>query len=385
METQAWDAQELRAWLGLMLVPRLGPVKARRLLAALGSPQAVFQASASLWSDVLGQRWLPDACQPSAELEAHVRLTTQWLALGDGRAIITLADERYPWALLQAADPPLLLFAHGQLDLLQRPALAMVGSRHATPQGADNARAFAKVFSAAGMVVVSGLAEGIDAAAHLGALAAAEQSGAGSTMAVVGTGLDSVYPAHHKNLAADIGQQGLMLSEFMLGTPPRPSNFPKRNRVVAGLSQGTLVVEAALQSGSLITARLAADMGREVFAIPGSIHSPQSRGCHALIKQGAKLVETAQDVLDELAPTAQAAQMVRPSQMALADLAGTSASDTTDDPLLQAMGYEPVSQEALSARTGMGPADLGTRLLELELTGQVTRLPGLLFQRMAHA
>jgi DNA processing protein len=384
METQAWDAQELRAWLGLLLVPRLGPVKARRLLAALGSPQAVFQASASVWSDVLGQRWLPDACQPSAELEEQWRLTTHWLALGDGRAIITLADERYPWALLQAADPPLLLFAQGQLAVLQRPALAMVGSRNATPQGANNARAFAQVFSAAGMVVVSGLAEGIDAAAHLGALAAvqaldgADSQGAGSTMAVVGTGLDSVYPAHHKSLAADICRHGLMLSEFLLGTPPRPSNFPKRNRVVAGLSQGTLVVEAALQSGSLITARLAADMGREVFAIPGSIHSPQSRGCHALIKQGAKLVETAQDVLDELLPASHAA---RPTQMALPDMTSSS----TDDPLLQAMGYEPVSQEALSARTGMGPADLGARLLELELTGQVTRLPGLLFQRMAHA
>lgn len=375
---------ELRAWLGLLLVPRLGAVRARRLLAALGSPQAVLAASASVWSDVLGQRWLPEACQPDASLwEAHTQRTTHWLAegasSGEPRALVTLADSRYPWALLEVADPPLLLFAQGRLALLSRPMLAVVGSRNATPAGCDNAHAFAQSLSEAGVTIVSGLAEGIDAAAHRGALAAVATHGeqAGSTVAVVGTGLDVVYPSKHRSLAQQMAQQGLLLSEFWLGAEPRPAHFPKRNRVVAGLSQGTLVVEAALQSGSLITARLAADMGREVMAIPGSIHSPHSKGCHALLKQGAKLVETAQDVLEELHLSAAA-----PDSAAAQPLAN---GPHGTDPLLHAMGFDPISQEALSLRTGMGPTELGARLLELELTGQVSRLPGMRFQRLAHA
>lgn len=386
------DPQELRAWLRLVLTPRVGLLTARRLLAALGSPQAVFEARLEVLTALAGSREAKALQIEPDALDDHVRATQDWLlaqdpeaqALGATRAVLSLADERYPTALLQADDPPLLVFAQGHLALLRKPSLAMVGSRHPTPQGADNARAFARTFSAAGLTVISGLADGIDGAAHEGALEGLEDSGAGgSTIAVVGTGLDRVYPAKHRALAHRISRQGLMLSEFALGTPPLPANFPKRNRIVAALSRGTLVVEAALQSGSLITARLASEMGREVFAIPGSIHAPQARGCHALIKQGAKLVETAQDVLDELQWGG--ASLLGGESLAAGPWAEAPAEGEVADPVLGAMGFDPVSQDALSARTGMGPAELGARLLALELDGRVARLPGQLFQRVARA
>ena len=383
------DRDELRAWLRLLLAPGLGSALARRLLAALGSPQAIWDAddAALAWLKPR-ERKAVRAEVPS--LDEQVELTWAWLQadtpVGAPRAVITLADERYPAALLQAAaDPPVLLFAQGRLDLLQAASLAVVGSRHPTPQGQDNARTFAQALSAAGLTIVSGLADGIDGAAHEGALdgavaAALGVAGPGSTIAVVGTGLDRVYPRKHQALAHRIAREGLLISEFPLGTPPLPANFPKRNRIVAGLTRGTLVVEAALQSGSLITARLAGEMGREVLAIPGSIHSPQARGCHALIKQGAKLVETAQDVLEEL----NWATSVPAAGATVTHLAGDEAGEG-DDALLAAMGFDPVSQDALSARTGMGPAELGARLLDLELSGLVARLPGLLFQRLTRA
>ncbi len=223
-------------------------------------------------------------------------------AAPESRQIVTLGDAALPAGAAQTADPPLLLYAQGRCELLHARAVAIVGSRNPTPQGIDNARAFAGHLSQAGLTIVSGLALGIDGAAHEGAL-----DGPGSTIAVVGTGLDRVYPTRHRELAHRIASEGLMVSEFPLGTPPLPPNFPLRNRIIAGLTRGTLVVEAALQSGSLITARLALEAGREVFAIPGSIHSPQSRGCHALIKQGAKLVDGAEDVLEELHVGASAA------------------------------------------------------------------------------
>ena len=394
--------EELRAWLRLILTPKLGPASARTLLAALGSPQAVFEAGPAAWAELLPSRERKGLADEPEGLDAHVQATWDWLRAAPEdagnageRAALTLADPRYPTALLQAADPPLVLFAQGRLALLQAPAVAIVGSRHPTEQGRDNAKAFAQAFSAAGLTVVSGLADGIDGAAHEGALAAMgdvpsdapDAAGSpGSTIAVVGTGLDRVYPRKHHALAHRIATQGLVLGECLLGTPPLAPNFPRRNRIVAGLTRGTLVVEAAVQSGSLITARLAAEMGREVFAIPGSIHAPQSRGCHALIKQGAKLVETAQDVMDEL-HWGQAAHPVSPVGSAGAgDSPGQAGDDTTpDDTLLSAMGYDPVGLDALAARTGFGPADLGVRLLELELAGQVARLPGQLFQRRAGA
>ena len=212
-----------------------------------------------------------------------------------GNDLLTLADARYPAALLQIADPPLLLYVRGRVELLSHPALAIVGSRSATPAGTRDALAFAETLSNAGLTIVSGLALGIDTAAHRGGLA-----GASSSIGVVGTGLDRVYPARNRHLAHQLAEDGVLVSEFPLGTPPFPSNFPRRNRVISGLCRGCLVVEAALRSGSLITARQSLEQGREVFAMPGSIHSSLSKGCHWLIKQGAKLVETAQDVLEEL-------------------------------------------------------------------------------------
>lgn len=381
------DRDELSAWLRLVLTPRVGPGTARQLLAALASPQAIFEAPPQTLLSIVPAREAKALASVPEGLDEQVEQTQAWLkgepdGRGGERALLTLADTRYPPSLFQTADPPLLLFAQGRLDLLTHSAVAVVGSRSPTAQGKDNAYAFAKALSQAGVTVVSGLAQGVDGAAHEGALdAGADQPCFGGTIAVVGTGLDRVYPRAHLNLARRIAQHGLMLSEFLLGTPPLPGNFPKRNRIVAGLARGTLVVEAAMQSGSLITARLAGEMGREVLAIPGSIHSPQARGCHALIKQGAKLVETAQDVLDELRLDA----VIAPDSIT-GSITGRaedrSASPGPDDPILSVMGFDPVSQEALSARTGMGPADLGAKLLELELTGQVARLPGQLFQRM---
>lgn len=380
------DRTELGAWLRLLMTPGVGPLSARRLLAAFGSPQAIFDAGPPARRAVLGRADIAALSAVPEGLEAELDLSWQWLhapASSNGgtpeRAILTLADPRYPAALLDAADPPLLLFAQGDLRLLGAPSVAIVGSRHATVQGEENARAFAETLAQAGVTVVSGLARGIDAAAHEGALAA------GSTIAVLGTGMLHIYPKAHTALAQRIAQRGLLVSEFLLDTPPLRPNFPKRNRVVAALSRGTLVVEAAVQSGSLITARLAAEMGREVLAIPGSIHAPQARGCHALIKQGAKLVETAQDVIEELRMDLPAT----PHPAMAADLGGQAhalADIVADhDPVLAALGFDPVSQEALSARTGMGPADLGVRLLELELLGEVARLPGQLFQRIGRA
>jgi DNA processing protein len=304
-----------------------------------------------------------------------------WLAASPRRQALTLGDPAYPTALLSTEDPPLLLFAEGRAELLAAPALAVVGSRHPTPQGAANAREFAAHLSAQGWTIVSGLAQGVDGAAHEGALA-----GRGSTIAVVGTGPDIPYPRQHAALAQRVAEGGLLLSEYAPGTPPLPANFPLRNRIIAGLGRGTLVVEAALQSGSLITARLAVEAGREVFAIPGSIHSPQSRGCHALIRQGAKLVESAQDIVEELggALVAPAAAARRRSGPAAADTPGdaTPPPPSDADAVLQALGHDPATLDALAARTGLSAAALGARLLELELDGAVSRLPGGLFQRL---
>ncbi|MBH2010200.1 MAG: DNA-protecting protein DprA [Xanthomonadaceae bacterium] len=380
------DSQELQAWLRLALTPGVGNTTARKLLAAFGSAQAIFeQSSATLQK--LGSDKLASALrsEPSS-LATQLQTTLDWLQAGDDRRIAVLGDAAYPAALLDIEDPPLMLYMLGTLSSHADTAtktiansLAIVGSRNPTPQGESNARQFARAFGSAGICVVSGLALGIDGAAHDGAML-----GGGETIAVVGTGLDRVYPKKHLALAHRIARQGMIISEFPLGTPPLTANFPRRNRIISGLSRGTLVVEAALQSGSLITARLAAEQGKEVFAIPGSIHSPQSRGCHALIKQGAKLVEVAQDVLEELrlvpagaAPAADALQVPAEGDEGDAPVA------CSEDPLLAALGFDAVSLDALQARTGLDTGHLQAQLLELELGGQVARLPGGLFQRMA--
>jgi DNA processing protein len=361
---------ELATWLRLLGTPGIGTEIARKLLTAFGPPEAVFQQERPALHAVVGPRLAQALLTPPDDLAATIDTTTAWLAGGTNRHVLSLDDPRFPGELLHMADPPLLLYVLGQIDTLQHPQrLAIVGSRNPTPQGEQNARQFAQALSEAGVCVVSGLALGVDGAAHEGTLA-----GGSPTLAVVGTGLDRVYPKRHLALAHRIAQQGALISEYPLGTPPLPGNFPRRNRLIAGLSQGTLVVEAALQSGSLITARLAAEQGREVFAIPGSIHAPQSRGCHALIRQGAKLVESAQDILEDLRITTPSS-FTRPE--AIAD-------PLADDPdgLLRAMGFDPVSLDALQARTGLDTATLQARLLELELDGHLGRLPGGLLQRV---
>jgi DNA processing protein len=291
--------------------------------------------------------------------------------------VLTLADSAYPPGLLQTEDPPLMLYVMGRIPATWPAGIAVVGSRNPTPQGLDNARQFSRSFAQSGLTVVSGLALGVDGAAHEGALQGAA-AGQLATIAVVGTGLDRVYPRQHLELARRIAERGLLVSEYPLGTPPLGQNFPRRNRIISALSQGTVVVEAALKSGSLITARQAAEQGREVFAIPGSIHSPQSRGCHWLLKQGAKLVESAQDVLEELrAPIQHSLTGAGPEVQATPEQ-----KDEPEDSLLAALGFDPVTLDALVARTGIAPADLQARLLELELDGEVARLPGGLFQRV---
>lgn len=363
------ERDELAAWLRLALTPGIGNGTARKLLAAFGLPQQLFDTSPQALEALLSPAQAQALRAEPPGWEAQVEITWQWLQQDASRRILTLADTSYPPALLQTEDPPPMLYALGARPQAWPSAMAVVGSRNPTPQGLVNARQFSRSLAQAGLTVVSGLALGVDGAAHEGAL---EGAGPGqlATIAVVGTGLDRVYPRQHLDLAHRIAQSGLLLSEYPLGTPPLAENFPRRNRIIAALSQGTLVVEAALQSGSLITARLAAEQGKDVFAIPGSIHSAQSRGCHLLLKQGAKLVETAQDVLEELRPG-----------MPAAPVAATP--DASADPLLEALGFDPVGLDALVARTGIAAAQLQGRLLELELQGQAARLPGGLFQRIA--
>lgn len=383
------DRAELAGWLRLSMTPGIGDGTARRLLAAFGLPADIFAQTEAALQQVVSEAQAAALRQMPPNLQALIDQTQLWLRQredGEGavvRRIVTLGDADYPRSLLETADPPLMLHVLGAeaFDLTQLDhSLAVVGSRNPTPQGASNARAFGRALGEAGLPVISGLALGVDGAAHQGALDAADAAGAGprlATVAVVGTGLDRVYPARHRELAQRITQQGLIVSEFLLGTPPLTQNFPKRNRLIAGLARGTLVVEAALASGSLITARLTSEQGKDVFAIPGSIHSPQSRGCHALIRQGAKLVESVTDILEELQPLAQ-----QPSPDAFRPWTGGT---DHGDPLLEALGFDPVSLDALGARTGWGAAALQARMLELELEGQVARLPGGLFQRMGAA
>ncbi|MFN5165916.1 MAG: DNA-processing protein DprA [Pseudomonadota bacterium] len=363
--------EDFEAWFRLLATPGVGRVTARRLLAASGSPDAVLRAPRATLQALAGAAVAHAVGAADAAIDERLVQAQRWLAGGPARSVLTLGDPAYPARLLQTADPPLMLYVEGALPALSAPALAIVGSRSATAQGLDNARAFAAALGRDGLVVVSGLALGIDAAAHEGALAAPA-----GTVAVLGTGLEPVYPPRHAALARRIAAHGALLSENPPGTPPLREHFPQRNRIIAGMTLGTLVVEAAVASGSLITARQAAEAGREVFAIPGSIHSPQARGCHALIKQGAKLVESAADILDELRG-ARAGTASVPSGAA----AGAQDPAASADPLLQALGHDPVTLDALQARTGCSNAELNARLLELELDGRVARLPGGLFQR----
>lgn len=377
------STKELDAWLRLAHRVGVGVGRAsmRRLLAALGSPEAVAAAPLETLQEVVGAKRAEELLGEPPGHAARVAATLAWLAERPTRRLLTLGDPDYPDLLLQTADPPLLLYLDGRAELLRTDAVAIVGSRRPTPQGLDNARRLARQLGEHGWTVVSGLAAGIDGAAHAGALEASA-----GTVAVVGTGLDVVYPHAHRALAARIAREGLLVSEFPLGMAPMPDNFPQRNRIIAGLSRGTLVVEAALRSGSLITARQATEAGREVFAVPGSIHSQQARGCHALLRDGAKLVESVDDILDELGGPARGA-------MACGRLDGGAAlspdlaepDDDDEDDVLRALGHDPVSLDALIARCGWPAPQLNVRLMELELAGRVARLPGGLFQRQQAA
>lgn len=360
----------LEAWLALSLTRGLGGEGARQLLKEFGSPEAVFAASLSSLKSVVKADVAAEVARGYAN--DAIAPTLAWLEDRNNH-IVTLADSDYPQALLNIADPPLLLYVKGRLDLLNHPALAIVGSRNATPQGIANAGAFARSLSDAGLCIISGMAHGIDAAAHYGALRC-QGSNSGSSIAVIGTGLDKVYPAANRDLAHALAQQGALISEFPLGTPPLPANFPRRNRIISGMSLGCLVVEASLQSGSLITARLAIEQGRDVFAVPGSIHAPQSKGCHALLKQGAKLVESAQDILEEFGGLP-ATPPINSTTQGI-DIQGTGFA------LLDHLGFDPVDVDTLRVRSGLTIAELSAMLLTLELSGHVSTIPGGLYQRI---
>ncbi|MBT9566800.1 MAG: DNA-protecting protein DprA [Thiobacillus sp.] len=347
-------------WLRLGLIPGIGNTSLIRLLTAFGSPEAVLASGRSALTSHLSAAQC-DALQIGPD-PTELGAALEWLAQ-PGNSLMTLADRDFPRNLLEIADPPAMLYCKGNRALLNQPALGIVGSRNATPQGLRDAEAFAHALSDAGLTIVSGLALGIDAAAHRGGLA-----GAGSSIAVIGTGIDRIYPARNKALAHALVETGLIVSEFPLGTPPLPGHFPRRNRLISGLSRGVLVVEAAPNSGSLITARVATEQGREVFAIPGSIHSPLARGCHALIKQGAKLVESAADVLDELAWQQRLGAPVQPEMSA--------------DPVLHALGEAPTTLDTLAQRTGLTLDALSAKLLTLELDGQIASLPGGRYQKI---
>lgn len=351
-----------------MRAPGIGPARFGRLLEHFGSAAAALAASRAQWAELQ----LPDSALDylSAPDWRGVERDLAWLEQ-PGNHLLALDDSRYPPLLRQAAYPPPLLFAHGLIDSLRAPQLAIVGTRDPSPQGRETARQFAAHLAEGGLTITSGLALGIDAAAHQGAL-----SGGGWTVAVTGTSLERVYPAKHRDLAHAIAERGALVSEFPIGTPALAENFPRRNRLISGLSLGVLVVEAAVRSGSLITARLALEQGREVFAIPGSIHNPLTKGCHALIRQGAKLVETAADILEELGPLASAGA----SETARSIRAVTPVTAEPLDPdyrrLLEAMGDAPVSVDALVEGCGLTAEVVSSMLLILELQGYVAAMLG---------
>jgi len=339
------------------------------LLRQLGGPEAVLAASRAQIARTLAPPVVERALAPVAA--DALEQTTRWLDHPDHH-VVAWDDDDYPKALLELGDAPPALFHIGRRELLMRPAFAIVGSRHATAQGRETAREFAHALARAGFTIVSGLALGIDAAAHEGALGTDA-----STLAVVGTGPDRVYPARNRGLANRIAQAGALVSEYVPGTPARKEHFPQRNRLISGLARGVLVVEATLSSGSLITARLAGDQGRDVFAIPGSIHSPFTKGCHKLIREGAKLVETANDILDELA--------LQRGDARAAAAASAHAAQVDPHPVLAAMGYDPVSVDALVARMQAAPESITAELVTLELAGEIAPLPGGYWQRLHRA
>ncbi len=372
MQKTELSAEELSAWLRLLGTEGLGSGAARNLLSVFGLPQNIFSASLrhleGVVSGKIAQKLL---LPPTQAMLAQIEKTGEWTRQ-PGNRILTLADPDYPAALLEIPDPPVMLYVKGRTELLSRPAIAVVGSRNATRQGSRDAEKFAETLGYAGWTIISGMALGIDAAAHQGGLASPS-----STIAVIGTGADIIYPARNQVLARKIAEEGCMISEYPLGMAALPVNFPRRNRIISGLSRGVLVVEAASRSGSLITARVAAEQGREVFAIPGSIHSPLSRGCHQLIRQGAKLVETAQDIIEELPPQ-------EAPRANLPEKADTGAGlDEETGQVFSVLGFDPMGLDSLCEQLDMDIARLSPILLEMEMNGLVELLPGGLYRRLA--
>lgn len=432
MQQQNLSEAEISAWLKLTLANGVGSSVQRSLLKEFGSPQAIFDAGELLIEKYIGQSKAQKLF--AAQTDEIIEQTLTWLQLSEQHHIITLADENYPKTLLNISDPPTIIYARGNIELLNHQGLAVVGSRNATPQGLLNAENFCQVIANFGLPIISGLALGIDSAAHKGALKAAN----GATLAVIGTGINRMYPASNKNLALQILEQnGLIITEFPLNTSPSPENFPRRNRLISGLSLGILVVEATIDSGSLITAKLAAEQGREVFAIPGSIHSPLSKGCHKLIRQGAKLVETANDILEELRfkPYVPNIKKVEPKLVikkeniektekiendkitkAKATNKNTKTAtknktkskttnkktakntinkiesknennnennnDNNINKVLNFMGYSPCTLDELVERTNISAAEILTHLLTLEMQGKISTIPGGSYQRL---
>ncbi|WP_227789669.1 MULTISPECIES: DNA-processing protein DprA [unclassified Burkholderia] len=406
MSPQALTPSALRAWLQLAHAPGLSPAVLQALLAAFGSPAALLGASDQAIAAVSS----PAAAQAVRaserdDLDTRTDAALAWLD-GPGNAFVTLSDPAYPPRLRDLHDPPPLLYVKGRLDLLHARGLAVVGSRHATPQGLADATHFAHALSDAGLTIVSGLALGIDGAAHRGGL-----DGRSGTVAVIATGADLVYPARHRALAHEIAAHGAIVSEWPLGTPARAAHFPQRNRLIAALAIGVLVVEAAPRSGSLITARLANEMGRDVFAMPGSIHAPLAQGCHALIGDGAKLTAAPLDVLSEYGlgeaatrTTGRAARAGKPranpgeiresgpAGIAQADRAVAAAApppieapppgDPSEQAVLTALGYGPVTYEWLAEHSGLSDDVLHGALLALELAGRIASVAGGRFARL---
>lgn len=366
-------AAELASWLRFLRLPGVGARRRLELLKYFGSLDALFGSARGQLERLLADA--PAALQALRAAPDDKQLDADLAWFGEpSRHLVTWFDADYPSLLREIPDPPAALFVMGERRLLMQPQLAMVGSRNASAGGRENAQAFARELAHAGLVITSGLALGVDGAAHRGAL----EAGA-PTVAVMGTGLDRVYPARHRELAHDIAAHGALVSEFPFGTPPRPENFPIRNRIVSGLSLGVLVVEAAERSGALITARLASEQGREVFAIPGSIHSPLSRGCHRLIRQGAKLVETARDILEELGPLA---SLVLPQAVPANSSYAAETLPAPAQQLLACLGHDPVTVDALVERSGLTADTVSSMLLLLELHGLVASGPGGSYQRL---
>lgn len=368
----AESVDEVPSWLALVRAPGIGVAQATRLLAQFGDPATLFAAGAAAWRAA----GIPLSLHAGLREpdRAGIEQDLRWLQ-GPSRHLVTWRDPRYPAQLRAIAQAPLALFCQGDPELLSQPQLAIVGARAASRPGAETAAGFAAELSRAGLLVTSGLAQGIDAAAHRGAL------GAGAaTVAVCATGLDRVYPARHRELAHEITARGVLVSEFPTGTPPLADHFPRRNRIISGLALGVLVVEAAPRSGSLITARLASEQGREVFAIPGSIHSPMSRGPHALIRQGAKLTESVRDILEELAPQLGAALRLPPADAAAAP---EPERDAAQREVLEALGFEATPFDTLVDRLALPVERLSAALLALELEGCIAAAPGGAYQRLA--